>query len=92
MTRVIYSDQAKASLRSIVLFISEHDVEAAVRLVDELQRRVDGLLTQFPKAGTRAASGRRFVTIRRYAVLYRHDPANDVVVVLDVFGPRVDWR
>ena len=69
-----------------------HDPEAAARLVDELQRRVDGLLTQFPKAGTRAASGRRFETIRRHAVLYRHDAAKGEVVVLDVFGPRVDWR
>ena len=37
-------------------------------------------------------SGRQFLTIRRYSVVYRYDAGRGAVVVLDVFGPGVNWR
>ena len=64
----------------------------ALRLVDELQRRLDLVLTEFPEAGAVAAGGQRFLAIRRHSVLYRHDAVRDEVLVLDVFGPGVNWR
>ena len=92
MSRIICSDQAKASLRSILLFIGERDPDAALRLLDELQRRLDLVLTEFPEAGATAVGGQRFLAIRRHSVLYRHDAFRDEVLVLDVFGPGEDWR
>ena len=57
-----------------------------------MQRRLDLVLTKFPEAGATAVGGQRFLAIRRHSVLYRHDAGKGEVVVLDVFGPGVDWR
>ena len=32
------------------------------------------------------------MTIRRYTFVYHHDAAKGEVVMLDVFGPGMDWR
>ena len=92
MIRVVYSDRAKAGLREILLYIGERDPNAALRLLDDLERRLDEVLTRFPEAGPRTAGGERVLTIRRYPFVYRHDAAKGEVVVLDVFGPGMDWR
>ena len=92
MTRVVYSDRAKAALREILLYIGERDPNAALRLLDDLERRLDEVLTQFPEAGPRTAGRERVLTIRRYPFIYRHDAVKGEVVVLDVFGPGMDWR
>jgi plasmid stabilization system protein ParE len=92
VTRVIYSDRAKAALWEILLFIGERDPNAALRLLDDLERRLDEVLTQFPEAGPRTAGGERVLAIRRYPFVYRHDAAKGEVVVLEVFGPGMDWR
>ena len=89
---VVYSDRAKLALREILLFIGERDPDAALRLIDELDRRLEQVLTQFPDAGAAIEDGRRSITIRRHAFVYRHDSGSGEVVVLGVFGPGMDWR
>jgi plasmid stabilization system protein ParE len=61
-------------------------------LVADLKRRVNDTLSLFPESGAKAQDGWRLLTIRRYTYVYRHDAAKGEVVVLDVFGPGMDWR
>jgi plasmid stabilization system protein ParE len=90
--RIVYSLRARQSLREIVLFVAEHRPEAALRLVDDVERRLEKVLGVFPEAGARMDDGTRFVVVRNHSVLYRFDPSKDEVVVVDVFGPGMDWR
>ena len=89
---VVFTVRAEQALVDIVGFIAQDDEKAAVRLVVDLRQRVTGTLSMFPDAGVKSEKGRRSITIRRYAFVYRHDPAKGEVVVLDVFGPGMDWR
>ena len=65
---------------------------AALALIDDLQQRVTAMLAQFPDAGARYQGEMRFVTVRRYSLIYRHDVGAGAVFVLDVVGPGRDWR
>ena len=42
-------------------------------LIDDLHQRTTAMLTQFPDAGARFRGEMRFVTVRRYSLVYRHD-------------------
>ena len=61
-------------------------------LIDDLHQRTTAMLTQFPDAGARYHGDMRFVTARKYSLIYRHDAAARVVFVLDVVGPGRDWQ
>ena len=90
--RIVYSENARRALREIALFVAERDPSAALRLVDGVERGLEGVLGVFPEAGVRLEDGLRFLTVRKHSVLYRFDAKADEVVVLDVFGPGMDWR
>ena len=92
MARVVYSVRARRSLQEIALFIAERDRDAAKRLVQDIRRRLDEVLSVFPEAGTNAEGGRRSFVVRRHSVIYRYDAERDEVVVIEVFGPGMDWR
>jgi len=92
MTPVRFSNQTDRALFEILTHIAEDDPAAAMGLIEDLQRRVVQTLSQFPDAGPRVAGGQRVMVVRGYAFLYRHDAGRDEVVVLDVFGPGMDWR
>ena len=61
-------------------------------LIDDLSQRTTAMLTQFSDAGARYQGEMRFVTVRKYSLIYRHDAVAGVVFVLDVVGPGRDWR
>ena len=92
LIRVVYSERARRSLLEIGLFIAGRNPDAALRLVTGIQQRLNDVLTVFPEAGPRVGDGKRFMTVRHHTVLYRFDAAKGEVVVLDVFGPGMDWR
>ena len=92
MTKVRISVKADRALRETLIHIAQDNPTAGVNLIAELRKRDVGTLSVFPEAGTKWGEGKRFLTIRRYAFVYRFDPARDEVMVLDVFGPGMDWR
>ena len=89
---VVFTLRAERVLTDIVRDIAQDDEAAAFRRVLNLRRRVNETLKVFPDAGVTWHGGGRMMTIRRYAFVYRHDAAKGEVVVLDVFGPGMDWR
>ena len=92
MTRVRISAKADRALIEALRFISQDNPVAAVDLIADLQERVVQTLSTFPEAGVKWQDERRALTIRRYTFLYRYDAARDEVVVMNVYGPGMDWR
>lgn len=92
MTVVVFSLRARRSLFDTIGHIAEHNPKAAINLILDIQKRAVETLGTFPDAGVRWGSGRRVLTIKRYALIYSHDSAKGEVVVLDVFGPGMDWQ
>ena len=92
MATVIFSLRARRSLFDTLGHIAERNPSAAVNLIMDIQKRAVETLGNFPDAGVRWHGGRRVLTVKRYALVYHHDAAKGEVVVLDVFGPGMDWR
>ena len=92
MVPVRFSDQTDRALLETLAHIAQDDPVAAMGLIEDLQRRAVETLGTFPDAGVRWHGGRRVLTVKRYALVYHHDAAKGEVVVLDVFGPGMDWR
>ena len=92
MVVVRISVEADRARLDALNYISQDNPAAAVNLIIDLQKRVVQTLSVFPDAGVKWDGERRLLTIRRYTFIYRHDAAKGEVVVLDVFGPGMDWR
>ena len=90
--RIVYSERARRSLQEVALFIAERDPSAALRLVEDIARRLESVLGVFPEAGVRLEDGVRFLGMHRHSAVYRFDASRREVMVLDVIGPGVDWR
>jgi plasmid stabilization system protein ParE len=73
-------------------YIAQDNPAAAVNLIIDLQKRVAQVLGTFPEAGVKWYGELRVLTIRRYAFVYQYDTGSEEVMVLDVFGPGMDWR
>lgn len=92
MARVRISGRADRALLEALRYIAQDNPTAAVDLIADLRERAVQTLGTFPEAGAKWQDGRRAMTIRRYAFVYRYDAVKDEVVVMNVFGPGVDWR
>ena len=92
MAKVVFTATAQRALKAILAHIAADRPKAALALIDDLQTRTTATLTQFPDAGARYRGEMRFVTVRKYSLIYRHDAVAGVVFVLDVVGPGRDWR
>ena len=92
MASVVFSLRARRALFDTLGHIAEENPVAAVNLILEIQKRAVETLGTFPDSGVRWRAGRRVWTVRRYALVYQHDAAKGEVVVLDVFGPGMEWR
>ena len=90
--KVVFATKARQALLDIAGHIALDNVEAAFRLVADLERRVGDTLSLFPEAGAKTEAGQRVLTVRRHSVIYRFDAGAGVVLVLDIFGPGMDWR
>ena len=90
--RIVYSERARRSLQEVALFIAERDPSAALRLVEDIARRLESVLGVFPEAGVRLEDGVRFLGMRRHSVVYRFDASRSEEMVLDVIGPGMVWR
>ena len=92
MAKVVFSNRARRSLVDILDYISQDNPQASLNLIQDLEKRVVETLRTFPEAGAKWQSGRRFLVVRRYSVVYRHNAVKDEAVVLAVFSPGMDWR
>ena len=92
MVAVQISDQADRALLEALVYIYQDNPVAAVDLIADLQKRIVQTLGLFPEAGTKWHGDQRLLTIRGYTFVYRHDAARGEVLVLDMFGPGMDWR
>lgn len=92
MPRVRISARADRALSEVLHYIAQDNPVAAINLIADLQDRLVRTLSAFPKAGVKWHDDRRVMTIRRYASIYRYDAVKDEVVVMNVFGPGMDWR
>ena len=92
MVKVRISAQADRALLDTLHYISQDNPGAATHLIIDLQKRAVQTLSTFPDAGVTRHGDLRVLIIRRYTFVYRHDAAKGEVVVLDVFGPGMDWR
>ena len=92
MVAVRISDQADRALLDALIYIYQDNPVAAFDLIADLQKRIVQTLEVFPEAGARWRGDQRFLTIRHYTFVYRHDAVREEVLVLDVFGPGMDWR
>ena len=92
MTRVRIAAKADRALLEALRYISQDNPGAALALIIDLQERAVQTLSTFPEAGVKWQDERRALTIRRYAFIYRYDAAKGEVVVMNVFGPGMDWR
>jgi plasmid stabilization system protein ParE len=92
MTRVLFSAKADRALMDALRHIAQDKPVAAVDLIVDLQERLVQTLSTFPEAGAKWQDDRRALTIRRDAFVYRFDAVRDEVVVMNVYGPGMDWR
>ncbi len=92
MVAVRISEQADRSLFDTLRYVYQDNPVAAVDLIVDLQERIVQTLGTFPEAGARWHGEQRFLAIRRFTFIYRIDAPTGEVVVLDVFGPGMDWR
>jgi plasmid stabilization system protein ParE len=92
MTRVRISAKADRALMDALRHIAQDRPVAAVDLIIDLQERLVQTLSTFPEAGAKCQDDLRAVTIRRYVFVYRFDAVRDEVVVMNVYGPGMDWR
>ena len=86
------SDQADRALLEALVYIYQDRQEAAVDLIADLQKRIVQTLGTFPEAGVKWEGDQRMLTIRGYTFVYRFDAGKAEVLVLDIFGPGMDWR
>ena len=86
------SDQADRALLDALVYIYQDRPEAAVDLIADLQKRIVQTLGTFPEAGARWQGDQRMLTIRGYTFVYRFDAVKGEVLVLDVYGPGMNWR
>lgn len=91
-TTVVFTEAARAALLEILDHIARDSPAAALAFVDTLETRLVTTLGTFPEAGPRFQGDLRFHVIRGYAFVYRHDAESESVFILDVFGPRENWR
>lgn len=92
MTKVRTSAKADRALLEALTYIARDNPSAAVNLIADLQKRVVQTLGTSPEAGVKSHDDRRALSIRRYVFACRYDAERDEVVVMNVFGPGMDWR
>lgn len=84
--RVLWTEQALASLAEIEAYVAEDDAVAAVRLIDRLIERAD-ILSEHPMAGRRVPelpkSSLRELVEGNYRIVYRIQ--QEAVEMLTVF-------
>ena len=90
--QVIFTTKARQALLDIAGHIALDNEAAAFRLVADLEKRVADTLSLFPEAGPKTEGGQRVLTVRQHSVVYRFDAVKGEVLVLDIFGPGMDWR
>ena len=90
MKQLLYSAKAREDLRGILLQIAEDKPAAAIRFVEQLERRARLLMT-FPNAGEACpnlGNGVHVLIHRYYGIYYRIE--TDAVRVERVLAPGLD--
>lgn len=84
MTLLRWLPSAEAALEEIVDYIAIDNLDAALKLGDQILSAVEAQLTRHPHTGRpgRVAGTRELVVLRNYIVIYQ--VRTDAVVVLDI--------
>ena len=89
MTRLYWSEDAETDLNDITAYIARDDVAAAIRMRDEIERRLE-VLADYPRAGRRGRIGgtRELVLAGTpYIGIYRFR-GDDVLILRVLHGAR----
>jgi plasmid stabilization system protein ParE len=87
--KLVFTKKAQQDLDNIALHIATHDVETALRLVTEIERRARILLTA-PSAGRLTPrKGIRELVVDNYVLPYRASPRR--VVIMRVWHGKQRW-
>jgi len=87
MTEIVWTNQAQADLGEIYDYIATKDPQAALKLIEDIEQRVEQLKI-FPESGrkvpelTKAPHTYRELIIKNYRVIYRY--SGEKVYVLHV--------
>ena len=85
---IVWLDQAKDDLRSILEHISRENPRAATRYVEAIASNCERL-ADFPESGRRFDAVYRVLPVQKHLVFYRHDAgAGTVVIVIVIHGRR----
>ena len=90
MSRVRRTAAARKDYHDIFLYIAEHDIEAAKRLVREFDEKLQ-LLLEFPGLGQKRDELRhemRSLPVRDYLIFYRPLPKRGIELIRVVHGAR----
>jgi toxin ParE1/3/4 len=93
MSRVILSKRAKADLRDIGSYISQHNETAAKRWVQKLRTTCKTTMGKFPECGTKRDDllpGLRCFSVGNYLIYFRG--RNPVEILRIVHGARDESR
>jgi toxin ParE1/3/4 len=95
---VDFSPRAITDLESILEFIAQYNPQAAVRLIDSLEARCEGLAA-FPSVGTKRddlAPGLRALSHGNYVIYFLKETAETLRIVRVFHGARdvkpIDFR
>ena len=87
-TDIVWRHEARSDLIQVLDEIAEHDPQAAVRYIEEIEKRVGGLADHPQKAPVYNETYRMMV-VRNHSVFYRFDEAqNTIIVVSVIYGGR----
>lgn len=91
-SKIIISPSADQDLKSILSFIAEDSPERALHFVDELQEKAKTILGTFPESGHVFKQDQRYITIKRYVLVYEYHAQIDTVYILEVHAPGKNWK
>ena len=89
MTKLKITEAAERDLDEIAVYIAQHDIEAALRVVDDLRERMK-ILKTMPTMGRKGAEqGTLELVLGNYVIPYRVN--GSVVEILRVWHGRERW-
>jgi len=91
-TKVVLSESADADLLEIGRIIALDSVDRAISFVDEIQKKTKDTLSVLPQSGSPYKDDLRFFVVRGYVFVYEYIKQDDIVLVLNVYAPKQDWK
>lgn len=88
---VNFTDLASEDIDQIIDYIAQDNPQNALNFIDSLEQRINNVLTQFPKSGSKYKQAHYFA-FDNYIVIYDTDDSNKVVNILLVSEAHRQWQ